>query len=622
MARNILLTSLNAMDSNLPVRYFSLQKEFGSDYCDALLDTEAGIKAALARFHIDEVIVIGEAGTCNHQENGLTSVPLTHGRSLYSADKASFSTYDLLLYRLAMYADELAPDHKEQDELLLEEAREKLIRFIQKYQEDTADLKDRKFNRLFDALAQDDQAYARFEKAIFEAHPEFQDYSVFVMQWVKNYLYRELKPTAKLELLPVNENVSIRFIPENKIEDGKQWVESMMQMEKSIVTDQEDVNLFVSLSSNDAADTFIVLNMLNILVSMPKNNVHLQKIFTVRPLQRCMAGIIRDDTKGYGVTELFHSIRAFLKYGKADMIADLWEKSGERNESIAGMVYAMRHVDVGLSMCNIPEVEDGILRLKKLFKDEKFWRESGYYGMMFSVIAESIREDYGPLLSGDSDISFIDLVKWAYRHQFYQQTLTLIESRAPENLVKTGMFYYCNDEKQVDQVTRLFAKQRLELKPYEFYKMDQIDHYFIKSYNRSANKGGGRDEDPQRSFAILRARSLQNDDPALITGYTACDSVETLQNILFAYYHIGYVRNKISHAETGVITESRLMTSADDESSALVWMKDGIDYFIDCYEKALAEVQNKHPKVVLITGDEVRKAADRLKYEKYKDGNK
>ena len=98
--------------------------------------------------------------------------------------------------------------------------------------------------------------------------------------------------------------------------------------------------------------------------------------------------------------------------------------------------------------------------------------------------------------------------------------------------------------------------------------------------------------------------------------------METLQNILFAYYHIGYVRNKISHAETGVITESRLMTSADDESSALVWMKDGIDYFIDCYEKALAEVQNKHPKVVLITGDEVRKAADRLKYEKYKEGNK
>ena len=48
----------------------------------------------------------------------------------------------------------------------------------------------------------------------------------------------------------------------------------------------------------------------------------------------------------------------------------------------------------------------------------------------------------------------------------------------------------------------------------------------------------------------------------------------------------------------------------------MVWMKDGIDYFIDSYEKAMAEVQNKQTNVILITGDEVRKAADRMKYEK------
>ena len=436
------------------------------------------------------------------------------------------------------------------------------------------------------------------------------------MQWVKSYLYKALKPTAMLELLPVNEHVSVRYIPESTLEDGKQWVASMMKMEKSILRDKEEINLYVSLSSNDAAALFVVLNMLNILVSMPGNTVHLKKIFTVRPLQRCMTGVIRDDTAGYGVTELFHAIRAFLKYGKADMIADLWEKSGERNESISGMVYAMRHVDVGLSMCNIPEVEEGILRLRKLFKDEKFWRESGYYGMMFSVIAESVMEDYGTLLSGEDGICFIDLVKWAYRHQFYQQTLTLIESRAPENLVRSGIFYYCNDVKKEDQVTQLFAKQRLTLRPHEFYKMDEIEHYFIKSYNRSSNKGGTRGEDPQRAFAALRARSIGNEDPEQITGYTACDSRETLQNVLFAYYNIGSVRNKISHADTDGMSDKRLMATEDDDSFALEWMKDGIDYFIDCYEKAQEEVKNKHPKVVLISSDAVRKAADRMKYDR------
>ena len=45
-------------------------------------------------------------------------------------------------------------------------------------------------------------------------------------------------------------------------------------------------------------------------------------------------------------------------------------------------------------------------------------------------------------------------------------------------------------------------------------------------------------------------------------------------------------------------------------------MKESIDYFISSYEKAVSEVKDKNPQVVLITGDEVRKAAERMKYEK------
>ena len=279
----------------------------------------------------------------------------------------------------------------------------------------------------------------------------------------------------------------------------------------------------------------------------------------------------------------------------------------------------MRHVDVGLSMCNMTEVEGGILRLRNLFRDEKFWRESGYYGMLFSVIAESVREDYGALLEGDGGIPFIELVKWAYRHQFYQQTLTLIESRAPEELVRSGVFYYCDDGKQKQQVTELLAKERLELRPNEFYKMDQIDHYFIKTYNRSGTRGmGSRDDDPQRLYATLRTQSVKNTNPSLITGFTACDSTETLQNLLYSYYHIGAVRNKINHAETDAVTRNRPEVPENKESAVLSWMKESIDFFIDSYEKAMAEVETKQPHIVIISGEEVRKTANQMKYDRQK----
>lgn len=617
MARNILLTSLSPTENKLSSRYYAIKKEFGFDYCDSLLDAEAGIKAVLSRYDIDEIVVIGGAGS-HDKEDELKPVALRHGRTLYSENKASLSAYALLQYRIARYADELPQDREEEDALLPGEAREKLIQFIREFQEGNPALKNVKLNRLFDVLAQDDGIRESFWSALFEACPELCDNQDTCRQWVKSYLYAELKPSAKMELPPVNEDVSMQFITEAEMEDSEQWIDSMLTMEKSIVEDQEEINLYISLNSDDSADTFFIMNMLDILVTMPGSRVHLKKLLTLRKAIRQLAGTIRDDTDSFGFTELFHAIRSFLNYGKADMIVDIWKKSGENNQYIAGMVYAMRSVDVGLSMCNIPLVERGILRLRELFRSEDFWRASGCYGMYFAVITERIREDYGKLLEGDAEIPFIEMVKWAYRHQFYQQTLTLIESKAPENLVSSGIFYYCNDEEKADQITQILAQQRMTLKPYEYFKMENIDHYFIKTYNRAGTRGkGAKGEDTQHVYATLRAQSVENKDPSGLTGYTVCDSKETLQDILYAYYHIGEVRNKISHADETAMTESRLIVSEGDDHSALIWMRDSIEFFIDRFEKAMAEVRDKKPNVVIITGDEVRIASEHMKHKNH-----
>lgn len=610
MHRNILLTSLCANETDIPLRYFSIGKEFGADYCDSYLDAEAGIKAMLSRYRIDEIIVIGDEGCCS-KEDDLSPAALTKGRSLYSRSMDSLSAYGLLQRRIAEFSDEINPE-KEENKLLPEEAKENLIRLIKDFKTQDNFLQNIKENRLFDALSQHDEVSEKFWNAVLTAGRKAGIESSSCRRWVKNYLYNTLKPSAKLELLPVNEHASIRLIPETEMVNGDKWTGSAVT--KDILKENDDVNLYITLNSEDAAETFVVLNMLDIMISMPGSSVSLKKLFTVRNRQMSMTGILRDDTDGFAVTELFHAVHAFLNYGKADLMVDVWKKSSAKNESIAAMVYAMRHVDVGLSMCNIPEMEAGILRLRELFRSEKFWKESGNYGIPFSVIAESIRNDYGPLLNGDGKIPFLELVIWAYRHQFYQQTLTLIESRAPIEMVKTGMFYYCGSEDEKDRVMRLFARNRLELKPYEYYKMDDIDHYFVKSYDRAGTKGRvSRNEDTQRVYAALRTESVNNTDPSRITGITACSDHKILRNVLFAYYHIGEVRNKISHADAAAMAEKRLMISESDDSSALSWMKDAVDYFIAAYAEAEEDVKGKDPHVVYITGDEVRIVAESIR---------
>ena len=60
MNRNILLTSLDALESEQALRYYSARNEFGFDYCEAMQSMEASAKYILARFPVDEILVIGE----------------------------------------------------------------------------------------------------------------------------------------------------------------------------------------------------------------------------------------------------------------------------------------------------------------------------------------------------------------------------------------------------------------------------------------------------------------------------------------------------------------------------------------------------------------------------------
>lgn len=236
--------------------------------------------------------------------------------------------------RIAEYADELPLDLEEENTLLPEEMRQKLISFIREFHEGNPALKNIKFNRLFDALVQNEEIRESFWDELFKACPELFDNQDLCRRWVNSYLYSELKPSAKMELLPINEDVCINFVTDANMQDSDQWIDSMMAMEKEITGEQEEINLYVLLNNDDAADTFFVMNMLDIMLTMPGSKTHLKKLFMIRNTPRQMAGIIRDDTEGFGFTKLFHAIRSFLNYGKADMIVDIWKKSGEHNECL------------------------------------------------------------------------------------------------------------------------------------------------------------------------------------------------------------------------------------------------------------------------------------------------
>jgi len=616
MTRNILLTSLDALEEDRDLRYYCVRNEFGCNYCEAVQSMEASTRYILSRFPIDEILVIGEKGSTDRGEDRMPLRSKDTG-ALQSVDPETLSAAGLYGYRIAQFIDNLSLEQEAYDALLPEEERVKLIDFIRDFQEQHSKQEPKRLNSFFSELASSQPFYEQFTNALFTAFPEARGESRKTMKWVINYLYRQLKPAEKLYILPVNEKVCVRFFPADMLEKRDYWVNSMLDINQDVLDGNNEINLYVSLGNNSVVDAHLVLNVLDILISTPGSNAHLKKIYRVNESATNLTGMIVDNTIVSLSTDLAAAAHAFLNYSKTDMLEDFWKNCGGHDERISRLIYAARHVDVGISMCNIPEVQKGIDQLRALFTDERSWMGEGKYGILFGVIAGCIQADYSAMLDEEGNIPFIELIKWAYRHQLYQQVLTLIEAHAPTQLVNTGIFYYCDDEARAEEITKLFALQRLELKPYEYYKMDDIDHYFIKNYDRvSVKLGGSKGEDRNLVYAVLRAKSIENPAPDKIGGHTACDSLDTVQNVLYAYFHLGEVRNKISHADSEAMADRRLIVSENETNQALTWMKESIEFFILSYEKALEEVRDKKPKIVAISPNDVRNAADRMKYRR------
>ena len=591
MSSNILVVTLDAMENDAQaLRYFSAKNEYGNSYCNAVQSIEASTKYVLSRFPIDHVIAIGDDP----------------------------SVFDLYRSRIEQFINEEDPEQPAGESPLPEKEQAAIISFIQSFYEKNSQRENKRLNRAFDELACSTSLIEEFAQSLYEQFPVIRNHPRSHLKWILHYLYAQLKASAKMELLPVNENINIRYVPADMMMKPEHWTSDVLGISQEILSGNEEVHLYISLDNDSSVDGTLLLNLLDILIATPGSKVHLKKIYRVYEPVGTMTGNIEDNTFISLSTDLVAAAHAFLNYSKTDNLVDFWEKYGDGNERISSMIYAARRVDMGISMCNILEVQAGIERLRGIFRNNRPWKEDGEFGVLFGLLADSIQADYRSMLEGGSPVSFIELIKWAYRHQLYQQVLTLVETYAPVNLVSTGVFYYCDDESHKKAITRMLALQRLELKSYEYYKMDDIEHYFVKYYDRdSVRLTGSRDEDRNRVYAAIRTQSIQSRDSSKIWGHTVCDNPETVQNVLYAYYHLGEVRNKISHADVEAMADQRLIVAESDVSYYMLHMRESIEYFILSYEKAMAEVQGKNPNIVPITAEAVREAADRIRREQF-----
>ena len=624
MSYSILLTSLYARNETEPVRYYYIKDGEKHYYCDAMLSCEASSKYILSKYHIDEIITIGSKSTYDEGDE-IREIVLREGRSFYTADIRTLSSYSLLRYRLSQYIEELDIERQDMEELLNEDMRTEVTRFLKHFFREKVNTDGtRKFNRFFDELSRNDAMQNALKDAVLSHFPNAADNIYAFHSWIRYYLYDSMKDSSKLEILDGNENAVIRFVPTRISRKGAFPIENMLELIGQITRNgKEDVSLYIGVHSDDTTDSFVLMNIIDILKCMPDSRVTVKNIVTTESGTGLFTCGISDETESYAITELLAGTRAFLDYGKVDRIMNYWSSLRADNPFIDSMLYAMRDIDIGISLCDISQMEAGMERLRGLFDTSGTMLGNDYYSRLFSLLIEGIRKDYGKLLEGDS-ISFIELVKWGFRKKFYQQTLTIVESRAPAEFIDKGIFYYMDSEDEREKVLRLLSDCFNDLEPYQRYQMNDISHYFVKFYGRRNIYVRGSQRQIQKGYADYRFSTIGNEDPEIMTGHTLSNDPEAVRDLLFAYYYLSSVRNITNHASMEAADDERLVSDESDISVRLETINQVIEYFIRCFDRVLATLPEEKEPTLKVTDEDVRINASHLRWEqrKKKSNNK
>ncbi len=614
MKHRILITSLNSRDVKEGLQYFYFNDGEKNVYCDAMTSAEAGSKYILANYEIDTILTFGSDSSYDEGDD-LKTMMLADGKSLYTADMNNMSSYSLYRYRLAEFLDEVNAENQDVSELLDGDQQLAATNFIRRYfNERVHTAGPHKFNRLFDRLVRDDDLRADMESRLLEAAEAAGADPGSFLAWTRNYVFREFRETSKMQLLDDNDNVRIKFVSSGDYTDYENSFTDLLIRnidEISSISEAGDgeIDIFMCLQNDNARDAFVLTSLMMTIKTLPGLRVNIVKILMTDSPSSRMAAAITDDTGKIMVYDLMSANKAFLRYGQADMFIDFRYNSGLRNPDIDRILYAMRNIDTGISLCDITDIERGIGRLREFFAEDRRISGDTFAEKYFNVIAYGIKEDYAPLLKGSS-IEFIELVKWAYRKGFWQQTLTLIESRAPRDMVEKGIYFYCDSEEDRDKVTEQFGRIYNDLKSFEKYKLDDVEHYYVKFYSRWRAPHPRDNREYMLGYAGVRVSELDTDDKELIRAHTLCTDRDALKDLLFAYYNVGDVRNATNHAEADFSGFDSIRKDSDI-SDRMNMISQAVEYFVHCYDKVLKMLEGSGDgrEVIWITNAEIAACA-------------
>ena len=586
--RNIILTSISQTKNRLDMEYYVCEDSSGRlSYTDGITLAEAGIEYCLSRYEIDDIIVLGLRSHIGENEKAHTRLDDVTIDNFSDINK--MSEYGFLCYRLAEFIHQINLELVDLEEVISEQQRKKLLaslnEFIQK------NTKGNGIKDFFARICTDKGLYKKFQEEFYEELERSEQ------KWIKNYIFGQMDSYYKMHMLPQNKNTGIRYIElSSKNITNPRIVSDLIAQ---IIPDgKTDVSMYIDMQGMSSVDGYTMISTLLMLNERLGFNCNVKELIRTEHNPGYFCGIITDALQSYRLNMLISGIESFLNYGKDGELKLYWESLGRKEPEAEHLFIGTSLVDEGISLCNIELVAAGIEVIRNVLKEEK--KDSDL--IFTEIIKNAIKADFGALLEGDS-LSIPELLKWSHRKGFYQQTLTIIESKIPEDMVKRGIYFYATNKEEreafLKEMNVLYWNENSKSR----YGFSDVDHYFIKYYGRNAIDYRQKPDAVAADYAKLRVQVLDESADGVMKAFSNMPDKDLLQELLYSYYRMGNLRNQVNHA---IVDKAAVVTDGVVKRKDLRIELDGeINNFIALYEAACAKVV-PGPKPVLLDERMVR----------------
>ncbi len=586
--KNVFITSLSALSNRTGHSYYLYEADGQTKYCDGLSGAEAGAKYLLSNTAINHIIVVG--GSHTYEETEETGwLVLRDSTTFTSSGIRNLSEYGFFQYRLSQFLnsidlealdvlEDISPERKEE---LLEGGKKLFTLLHQRHPQLRPD-------RIFHVLAHEEDQ----EKILKEAYGDLSEHDLY---WIRRMLYTQLSDQLKLMPRQDNEDISVCFVPMRYAGENNyvpaQNVAGLVRVLREIGA--EGLNIYMDMQGLESAEGYMILGVLSMLEEDKTCPIRFREIITTVEEEDGFVRVIDNrEMKRYDINRLVTGMSAFIRYGKVDEIVRYWQSRNISDRHVDVLLYAMKQIDEGVSLCNIGVLETGIRLLKQTLSQPLEEAPRQLELNIFRILEDTIRMDYGALLEGDT-LDELELVRWAFRKKFYQQAVTIIESRMPQDFLEKRILYYAEDEEQIKEFKKELNRVYWETLSKDRWSFKDLEHYFIKFYGRSVFPNIPDAAERQRKYTELRVGSLDGDENYPIKkAYSVLkERKDLLSDVLLAYYNAGDVRNKMNHAENVPVTGTE---DLHQENPHLRIVRESVMTFIDAYDRVRAWMKEQN----------------------------